>query len=253
MTTAFVYYRPGSGTRPSDDELVPLSYMLGRPPAVSVRETRAGPDGQGSGALFWRSDNGFVGAFLPDRQRWLRVGDTPVSVGVSDDAPLPGPDDLRRERQLPGRLVELGDGRRWLVPTVREWVEENGAPRWRPTLPTEPTQNEAGEWVAGEIDRDYQELWEASLRWWDAQEAAALTAKDDEGPAVVTLDEGLTAALSALQINYRIGAAEAQLLGLFRHERGADVLNAMIDWHGLIELNAALEKKRTAGCPARDT
>ena len=242
--STFLYYRSGIDRKPNAKEAAPVAYAFDDlNGSIGHRPCTKGPNGAGAGTVFWRSSGTpeLLGMY-PESQEWRSVPGSDLMVGHYTDRALPGPDDLAARRQLPGHLVELGDGRRWLVPIARRWVEVEGAPVFVPALPTEPELDDDGEWQPGEVDRAYRTFWETSCRWWDAKVGGLQQGEGEE----ITLGDGLDMTLEVLQVNYRIGRVEAATLGLFRDNRGVDVLDAAIDWQGLGELSDALEKKRGA-------
>jgi hypothetical protein len=144
----------------------------------------------------------------------------PFPVWCGHNEQLPGPDDLKRSKQLTGHLVQLGDGQEWLIPIARSWAEEDGDIRYRVELPRRVGLDEDGEWQPGEVSRRYTELW-------------AVAEQHMQGMEYGQLNDG---ALCALQTNYAIGKYEQDALGLFEDDSVLAVLSALNDLPGYQEI-----------------
>jgi hypothetical protein len=156
---------------------------------------------------------------------------------------MPDAEGLAREQLLPGHDVNLGLGGVWHVPKARKieanesgvgYTFENALPR--------VARFQGGVWSEGGVPAHLEELWQIAERWWAAMFGAAQDAYESD-EVVFTFDAFIESALRVLQVNYRVGIAEADALGLFDQERAAAVLNAAVDlptWNRLM-----LKKKRT--------
>lgn len=174
--------------------------------------------------------------YYPDDQQWRNVPNLDgVHVGMVKDAP-PAPADLRWPRMLDGHLVILGDHKHWLVPVaraVRDDYTEYIA------LPASVRLDDEGNWSRTAVESRYEHLWPLACRWWDAK-MQAHEHEDDEGLAThaisVEFQDLMNAACTALGGNYRIGPAEADLLGLLTSDNAPKVLNALVDFPRVMEL-----------------
>lgn len=188
------------------------------PNGLACRGVGNGP-GRQSGVICAADADG-VG-YWPERQEWLPAGLPGIWIGWARDQ-RPGPDDLRRERQVPGHLVTLSDGQPWLVPAAQRW-EETGFAR---ALPARMRLTAAGEWSSGEVLPDYCRLWTAAQRWFDF-----VTTASTGTPTTVLFREAADMACEALAVNYRMTRGEVAALGLLddRQVTITAVLDAMID------------------------
>lgn len=212
---------------------------------ITACGVRGGPDAA-DGVVFanpTRVDSGGVG-YYPKHQLWRRVPGRPTWVGL-DTAAAAGPDDLAQAEQLDGHLVPLADGRVWLVPIARAWRQTDEGPRYHTALPQLSTLDADGRWVSGQVDARYRALWDVATRWHDAKFAAVDSDDDSQGAEncqeiVITFDDLHASAVTALAANYALAAAEVSLLGLLSDRACATILDALIDWPGLV---AILKKK----------
>lgn len=220
-----------------------------------------GPDGEAGIVLV---DRGRVPehdiGYHASRQVWRRIPGGKAWVGHYLDAGQPGPDDLARPRQLRGHAVELGDGRKWLVPIARGYLPVDGELRWYCALPERSVYGEDGRWEPGPVVGQYQGLWDLATSWDDARRRALLAAVEqqdkpagDAGEVQLEFDfHGLhSGAVEVLAFNYTLGPVECDLLGLLTEQLAADVLCALVDLPTRLEWISALEKK-TAGQTGSD-
>jgi len=210
----FLYYLPGEARKLTREELdeVGLTYAFDRNPTSNG--CRAGPGGK-SGMVLASGDTK-VG-YYPDQQTWKRIPGNKADawVGIYADSP-PGPDDLARDKQLDGHLVELSDGHKWLIPKARQWIEEDGELRWQHTLPQRLARNEQGHWVpCGPVDK-YARLAEIVNLWGPSQE--------------LSYDDAISCGLDILRANYTgLGFDEVELLSLFDTDCLRVILGALMD------------------------
>lgn len=223
---AFLYYLPGRGLgfTPKDAAGVGLGYALEG--ELHTRQCFAGPDG-GKGLLVGEAQScpaARVGYFQ-DEQRWRRVPGSPAWAGMFVQEP-PGPADCARARMLDGHPVLLGDGNTWQIPIARALADDQEPPACYCALPRTIDWNDQGERITGEVLPRYRALWDAAALWFDAKSAAELEERMAICRDVITREVALT----AIAGNYRIGKAEAGMLGLLTEACEIEVCNALIDW-----------------------
>lgn len=255
----FLYFIDGISQKPSGEQLVDLAIAdrFDGPCMFAPLMPGRGPDGR-TGVIVAAGGDDPIG-YYPERQVWCRVPGQPrLYLGHAADEPLPGPEDLARQRMLTGYAVRLGDGRDWVIPVAR-------------LLPTKLALSESG-WDRRPDER-YSALWDLSKRlldaYWHPQIAramwlqghaadgklATLTAEARaEGEALANAAEVAEAALdpndlvTILAINYRIGSIEVSTLGLLEAignecVTAMEIINALVDGGRLL----AASKKNESG------
>ena len=240
----FLYYLPGlqSGLPLETARAAGLAYALDGP--ISTVGVRGGPDG-GDGVVLAlaKSIQPEELSYHPDRQTWRKIPACSAWVGLSPESRVQGPGShstlgsqlstsLARAKQLGGHEVVLADGRRWLVPMARGWVEQDGDLRWYHNLPQQSVLADDGRWSEGDVLPRYAPLWELAMRFEDARRVAVSVETPGDGESVrVQFDfDGLhQAAVRCLQENYRIGPAEAALLNLLTADISREICEALID------------------------
>lgn len=154
--------------------------------------------------------------YAPERQRWDQVGPG-VWIGADRDA---GPAEFAKPRQLPGVEVEMGDGRRWLIPVANPFATACTLPQWDVLRPD-------GSW-----GRQIQDRFLALSRR-AADFAALMRARVLEQRQIdVEVDEADARALvaDALACNYDVTLAELSALRVFSPDACAAALRALVDW-----------------------
>lgn len=201
-------------------------------PATACEVGRNGPDGGRGVVLAWRQPGELVGVF--PGQTWREVPWLGLWIGWAGTPP--GPEQLARPKQLRGHWVDLADGRPWLTPVARGWVEEDEQLRWYIALPRRSTCDPAGAWQPGPVVERYAGLWALGERWLPFRLAVA-TGSLDAAPDILPVGYGELhdAAAAALGENYRIGKAECAALGLLTEEAAWAVLDAVCDWPTRLE------------------
>jgi len=150
-------------------------------------------------------------------------------LGFETAAP-PGPADLIRERVIPGADVVLADGNAWHCPTARWAAGESGLPL-RVGLDAEGRRNMS-------VVERYAELWSMAMEV--LAELAAIGGQGEQAGGM-TFERALAIAAAALGANYRVGLLEVEALGLLTTDLYGDVLRALVDWAGMLDL-----EKKTA-------
>lgn len=221
-----------------------LGYAF-RDGGIAFTEVRGGPD-HGNGVIAADEARGLRGRvrFEATKQEWSRIPGSEAWVGLWTDS-LPSPADLLRDDALEGHTVRLLDGRDWTVPIARGWTEEDGELRWYHNPPRRAELDSEGRWVQGGVVRRYAPFWTLACRWEDAR--AGAVRKDAEASAfVVSFENVISAAVDVLQVNYAVGAAEVNLLGLLTEQLAVRVMDAAID----MPTRLAWVKKKAAEEPA---
>lgn len=210
-----------------------LAYAFERGADLVSRGAGSGPD-QAAGLTV--ADGRFLAAgrvgYYPEKQTWVRIPGSDAWVGFYRDD-RPQPTDLARDEQIPGHLVWLGDDQQWEIPVARGWLDDGEASGPYQALPSSTALSEDGEWIRGGVVLRYQALWELALRWWDAFVGAlpdgAQQVEAEEVKIAFEFAELADGAVTALAANYRLGRAEASLLGLLNDQTMREVLDALID------------------------
>lgn len=193
---------------------------------VVTRACTAGPDKHG-GLVFAASgfDSAIVGYF-PESQTWEGVPGSEVWIGYYT-ARRPGPAELERKKLFGGHLVNLSDGQKWLFPVARKM---NG------TTPLPKGYRHDGQaWVAEEVKEQYRKLYENACALWNV-----IFEENTDGVRQLSVSEGLDIAVSALALNYRVGAHEVSALRLLDSDCMHDAFFAIVDYPSMVEF---LKKK----------
>jgi hypothetical protein len=215
----FIYYLPDV-QGPAGRSIVAergLDYAIGK--AWSTAGVQKGPDG-GQGLIVCDTRSTDAPGYYPDRQEWVRRPDGRVWVGRPIDQGI-GPEDLSQEEPLPGRWCPLNDGQDWVVPIARGLAIEGDDLRWYCALPEALTLDPQGHWQSAGVIRRYEPLWRLACDWWDHWRG-----KSDRA---WSLDDRASAAIQALQANYRIGPIETSLLRILDSTSIERILAILID------------------------
>ena len=245
-----LYYLPAVA-RPTPEKIAEagLAYAFEAKP-LAVEVMRGPFDGPGGIVLCDpRAPQAERLGYYPDQQTWRKIPGAKsftehgaVCVGMWNDvAARPGPEHLARRFMLRGHAVQMSDGRIWECPAAVHY-DEGDPVRRTELLPHEIDTDEAGEWVTGPIRREYRRQWEIAQRWQSfyAQLHNPETEEDRDVETDLLLTDVFDDAAACLATNYRLAKIEIAMLGLFSESSARDVLNAVIDWPGLV---AILQKK----------
>jgi hypothetical protein len=248
----FIYYIPGgaAGISIDDAKAAGLGYAIEGP--ITSVGLHGGPDG-GNGVLVASAKEASAADLSRpvDRITWRKpIGESAVWFGMLGDA-VPTPGELARARQIPGWEVRLADDRLWVIPMARGHAEEDGLCRWFCALPQRSRLGDDGLWAEGDVLPRFASLWQLAERYdRSCREAiAAARAGAGDGQVKATFDfQGIhESAVDALAYNYRIGPAEADLLGILTWDISREILEAVIDWPTLVDW---FKKKLSATSPA---
>lgn len=153
-----------------------------------------------------------------DAQTWRKFTDTAGGVhwiGYQTDM-KPGPESLRRASQFTGYETELGDGKVWIAPTIRAYQAAESV--WQSRLPMAWGIGDDMQPTAEPLER-FKAAWEMSASIW----AAVF------GGAGAKFTDCFAWAVDSLSLNYRVGPAEASILGLMTDDTMLSVLHAAVD------------------------
>ena len=254
-----LYFLPGQGRGIGLEEIktLGLGYAFDRKPTTPG--VQRGPDGK-AGILL--ADPRCVPEhrikFYPDQQTWRRIPSIDAWVGLyTDDRPKPN--DLIRQKTLPGHWVELGDGEEWLIPIARGLLEQEDGLVWYQALPEITTIDDEGDWIRAGVRPQYALLWQIALDWWD--QIAGLEESDEQEPEdkvrlVFDFERVSDAALTALRTNYRVNRAEIALLAVFDDASKREILDALVDRPTMREFlrkKVAAAGSNSGAGPAADT
>lgn len=258
----FLYFVPGRDLPGQVDvDAAGLAYAFESPPDGTG--VRLGPSGAAGVTI---AQTGSLPTarirYTPEVQEWRAVVDSPQGVWIGRyKEDRIGPTDLARKEQLAGPEVKLADGNSWIVPVARAVIEEDARPAWYCALPQISTRGKDGRWTVGDVLQRYAPLWQLATNWDDFRQQAILQALDEETadqPATTMqfeFDELHEAAVLAMRMNYRLGADEVDMLGLFTQQHAVDILNATIDLPRRLEIikkNAhPPDSQTTSGGPGR--
>lgn len=231
--STFFYWIPSERPFTSSATVLQVMREHGLGYAIEDRLTfcgcHSGPDGV-SGATVCAGGNeyGRLG-YWPQRQTWKRIPGSPAWCGVEADG-KPRPEELARTEQVNGEWLLLDDGHRWLAPMARRFVVGD-PPAYAVALPQRLTMGDDGLWTLGGVKRRYERLWQLACEYGEAWARSLSQAEADEGCVKFELDDQqlLETAVAALQTNYRLGAVELDLLGIFDQQACMRILSVLID------------------------
>jgi hypothetical protein len=221
------YYVPGWQSATLERlESVGLGHAFERSPVVGI--SPRGPDG-GAGVILTaeaarRPEWDWQAA--PGKDWWIGLGGETT------------PAYLARKEQIAGHEVELGDGRKWLVPVARTFGIGS-------RLPQRLILGPDGESWEG---RPLERFAAVSAKAERVERVMLGDLGDDEEPMRI-LGEGAAIAVEALALNYRIGMVEASFLGLLTEPIVHKILWAFIDGPTLEDVFEAREEAAKERAP----
>lgn len=156
-------------------------------------------------------------------------------VGTDKEHP-PTPADLERKTIHGGYKIKLA-GHEWEVPVIRNPAGGTGLPTaWKAGAGGTVTESVRAEWSAL-FERFGRALW-------------MFHGEDSPYPYAMDRTEALDLCLEAVAVNYRVGLAEQNIMGLIGSESWFPVLAATVDWptfRDVYEQVANKKKARLAG------
>lgn len=186
----------------------------------TISPVDAGPDGgTGRGGCIVAL-GGVPSVYAPGTQTWAEaMGANGETFWAGLDADWPQPEDLCRERIITGHHALLADGKQWRVPMLHQW--DVAACRHVPNLPTtfRPKPGMLGQPPERLVMPAYTHADEMGKQIFDAFMAQR----------TLRADEAFDLAVRLLAFNYRLGAVEAGMLGIFDETAIRRVLGLAID------------------------
>ncbi len=223
----FLYFAPGNVTRVPPD----LEYAFDGPTWTRV-STAIGPLGMPAGTLFGAGESVRLDVAHQD---WTAIPNTPYAIGVPKNW-KPNPESLKRESEIPGHWVTLGDGSKWLV-AIAHGFDLNRETFSTP-LPRALEYNKStGRWIAGPVVKRYRKFLELAIGLVDAQTRSQLA-----GTTSFNYEPVDELAMMGLSTNYRVSSIE---LSFFEEAYTLDVRQKII--HAILDyptLELWRQKKR---------
>ena len=204
--SAFLYFiKDHSGpVLPGDLEKYGIAYAFDdEQPAIQLHQS---PLGKGVLLYDELTIAPYTAKYLAAEQTWVQHDHPSVQVGMYTTG-CPQEETLRRTGLISGHNVKMAD-QQWMVPLVRVHISPEG-PREGPTrLPRRRIRMD-GTWTDGPVQPLYEPLRALGDSFYDAwmhhvSESSGLSWDTPEDDAV-----------ALLQVNYKIGPVEADMLGLF--------------------------------------
>jgi hypothetical protein len=226
----FIYYLPTTAG-PADLHAAGLldrfASRSGRLLQHTVSPAHAGPGGEAGGHFV------AIGpaAVVSGEQQWSPIfsaANDAIVARVAIEALPPGPSDLARSADdgLGGYTLTLGDGNTWTVPLVHKWNADAGGHDLHGRAVTLAP-------VLGQDNRT-QIRRVAKKEFAPIDALAARTFTRFATGATISISDLFADAVAFLAVNYRIGPAEAGLLGLLDEDTARTVLGLAIDYPALL-------------------
>lgn len=165
------------------------------------------------------------------------------SIGTVKGQSLPGPLDLKRAEQIPGKFLTLADGNKWLVPNARVITELGGAAcNLKCSFDLD---DETGDWVRGQVLAPYRKIWDHANAYMESKLEAIIKAEPGETVSW-EIPDWQAMVVDAMQVNYRVSARELATLGVLVTGLANDVACVLVDDDGW----ERIKKKEAAGIGA---
>ena len=229
----FLYYLPGKtqGVHLADMDAVGLGYAFDSQAFSACGVMANGLDAGGQGVVVADPTRVPTIGMYRDTQVWRKMPGRETLIGYYKNA-RPAPANLARKVQLRGHEVELADGDKWLCPVARGVAESGDGVIWYHAVPTIATRDDEGHWQTGAVHPKFAALWELTERWLEY----CLGPRNESGIVQFTFDNLYNSAAQALGTNYMVGPDECDALGSLTEEIAEEILNALIDWPNMLEL-----------------
>lgn len=183
---------------------------------------------------------------IPDAIEWVKFprsfvadGELAPSLGWMKVEPKPGPQDLARAEQIPGKFLPLADGGRWLIPNARV-ITEFGSSVCN-LKSSFDLDDETGDWVRGQVLPQFRKIWDHGNAYMESRQDAIIAAQPGE-EITWNIPSWQELIVDAIQANYRVSARELATLGVLVSGLAVDVARILVDDDGLARI-----KKKGAG------
>jgi len=224
---SFLYWIPGGGVTVPPEQIDEHGLAYAFDGGCTARTCDRGPDGQrGAVVVAGGNEDGKCG-YWPSKQAWRQVAGRSAWVGMYNQN-KPTPDDLIRQQQVTGVWIDADDGSRWLAPIARKWHVLDDQIVWDYNLPRRLTLNDDGLWVPGEVKPRYERIWQLAMDY-EATATEALAKADSASVVRFRYDDMDLLAISALQVNYRIGPIELDMLGVYDDQLRQRIVDVLLD------------------------
>jgi len=206
----------------------------GSPCHTTQRYITQGPSGEDC-TLIMAGDEASLLYYKPAEQTWQKGINGKYWVGFyNNDRPTEPA--LRRTKQLAGHLIELNDGKKWLIPIAR-------IPACGSALPQALILGSKGEVFAKELPQYAMFGAKVETLWEDFK----VENKLKEGTPQLTITERMQLVIEAIAWNYHAGPDEVNALKLLTTANLNEALEAILDVPTLLEIIEENEKKNLAG------
>lgn len=203
-------------------------------PNFSQRYTAQGP-GEKDCTLLCIGNDATQLYFKPAEQDWQQSLNERYYIGFYKNN-KPTERELRREIQLEGHDVKLGDGEKWLIPVAREFPVGI-------VLPQSLMLGKNGEVISGGILPQYAQFGMKAEKVWEEFKVGISQAKQKD-EMKLTLSEGMEFAIDALAFNYYVGTEEVNLLELITSQNLQEIIEAVIDMPAVLEAMKQWQSKK---------
>lgn len=249
----FLYFRSGDQRPVTKEVAAKLGLAYAFPAGIQNCQVNHNSPSGSQGNVFAdpaRHEGKRIGYF-PGEQTWRKLpnveGRGELWAGYWNDA-KPGPTDLQRADMLPGEVaMTLGDGKRWVIPTLTEFDPETKSGQC--SLPAPLDYDDDGNLFATSPVGEEGELWEAVH---PVALGACFGSNDPESDIKDASDVELrSAAIRLLRRNYVVDMPELVMLGCLRNDttfRTIVIASCRGEW--LMEAINELSKKNDGLTPA---
>lgn len=234
--SGMLYYYRGIVGKPSDENL--KSCGLSGQAVKTVRGVEDFAD-HSQGSIFTingKCDNDLEVGFYPDRQEWMDIPDTKLSIGY-DTKNRPVPNDFLKKDYIDGHKVKLGDEHEWTIPLARKFQE--GC-----VLPKTHMMIKAGELVEVPVKK-YVKLGDLADKLQGL--LPALFGKESKGDlSFISTDLKIfNVCVEILQTNYNLDFREISILQLLNSDNRIKILTSVVDAQSIEKwMSEELEKKK---------
>ncbi len=218
MDKALLYYLPGGTGKPSLERIEAAGLGLsvgGRDLAYRGVENK-GPDANRGVIIVPHGPSGpgevEIG-YHPDRQTWFQWDKGKAWVGFKTGE-APGPEDMARQRLIPGHDILMRDGNTWHMPAVRLYGGGTGVSQGAGI-------DSKGELILEDLPQ-FAEVCKGASWFWDLWTGESKTGE-------YSYLEAMRVASNGFALNYHVSLAEVSALHLFTTDNIPLCLGAMID------------------------